>query len=73
MGVSFRGKAFPGDTTWSVWRKDCSAGEEAGNCMDECGRWGSVSGFEGARTGTMVQVVLCVDAIELGCQGATAT
>jgi hypothetical protein len=73
MGVSLRGKALPGDTTWSVWRKDCRPGDEAGNWMDECGRWGRVSGLEGARTGRTVQTVVFVETTEFGCHGAMAT
>lgn len=73
IGVSFRGKAFPGDMICRLWRNDWSAGDEAGNWTEECGREDMVSGLGAARTGRMVQEVVCVETTEAGCQGAMAT
>lgn len=72
IGVSFRGKAFPGDMSCRLWRNDWSAGEEAGNWSEECGREDTVSGFGAARTGRMVQEVFCEETTDAGCHGAMA-
>lgn len=56
-----------------LWRNDCSAGEEAGNWTEECGREDIVSGLGAARTGRRVQEVVCVETTDAGCHGAMAT
>jgi hypothetical protein len=73
MGVSFRGKAFPGDMICRLCRNDCNAGDEAGNWTDECGRDEMVSGFGAARTGRIVHDVVWVETTDAGCHGAIAT
>lgn len=73
IGVSFRGKAFPGEMICKLCRKDWRAGDRAGNWTEECGREDMVSGLEAARTGRIVHDDVWVETTDAGCHGAMAT
>lgn len=72
MGVSRLCVLF-GATFWRSCEKDCSARDDVGIWIDECGRAVPFSVFSAGRTGKIVHGVFWEATMELGSHGVIAT